>query len=101
MRSEPVAGVQPVVMRWARQSIGLSVSDVALRLKRPVDEIEAWETGAAFPSYPLLEKLAYQIYKRPLAVFFLPAPPEEASPTREFRTLPTDELLTLSVDTPA
>ncbi len=99
MRSEPVAGVQPEVMRWARQSIGLSVSDVALRLKRPVDEIEAWETGNAFPSYPQLEKLAYQIYKRPLAVFFLPSPPEEASPTREFRTLPTDDLLTLAVNT--
>ena len=99
MKSEPVAGVRPEVMRWARQSIGLSVSDVALRLKRPVEEIEAWEIGDAFPSYPQLEKLAYQIYKRPLAVFFLPAPPEEASPTREFRTLPTDELLTLSVDT--
>jgi Zn-dependent peptidase ImmA (M78 family) len=75
------------------------VSDVALRLKQPVEEIEAWETGEAFPSYPQLEKLAYQIYKRPLAVFFLPAPPEEASPTQEFRTLPTDELLTLGVDT--
>ena len=99
MRSEPVAGVRPEVMRWARQSIGLSVSDVALRLKRSVEEIEAWEAGDAFPSYPQLEKLAYQIYKRPLAVFFLPAPPNEASPAREFRTLPTEDLLTLAVDT--
>ena len=99
MRSEPVAGVRPEVIRWARQSIGLSVSDVARRLKRPVEEIEAWEAGDAFPSYPQLEKLAYQICKRPLAVFFLPAPPDEAGPAREFRTLPTEELLTLAVDT--
>lgn len=98
-KSEPIAGVQPTVMRWARQSIGLSVSDVALRLKRSVEEIEAWETGVESPSYPQLEKLAYQVYKRPLAVFFLPAPPEEASPEREFRTLPMDDLLALSVDT--
>lgn len=99
MKSEPVAGVRKEVMRWARQSIGLSVSDVALRLKRPVEEVEAWEAGDAFPSYPQLEKLAYQIYKRPLAVFFLPAPPEEISPAREFRTLPSDDLLSLAVDT--
>lgn len=99
MRSEPVVGVRPEVIRWARQSIGLSVSDVALRLKRPVEEIEAWEAGDAFPSYPQLEKLAYQICKRPLAVFFLPAPPDEAGPAHEFRTLPTEELLTLAVDT--
>lgn len=99
MRTEPVAGVRPEVMRWARQSIGLSVSDVALRLKRPIEEIEAWEADGPFPSYPQLEKLAYQIYKRPLAVFFLPAPPEEISPVREFRTLPTDDLQTLAADT--
>ncbi len=99
MRAEPVVSVQPEVMRWARQSIGLSVSDVASRLKRSAEEIEAWETGAAFPSYPQLEKLAYQIYKRPLAVFFLPTPPDEVSPVREFRTLPTQDLLTLAVDT--
>ena len=98
-KSEPVVGVQPAVMRWARQSIGLSVSDVALRLKRPVEEIEAWEKGIEYPSYPQLEKLAYQIYKRPLAVFFLPSPPEEVSPEREFRTLPMDDLLALSADT--
>ena len=99
MRNKPIAGVRPEVMRWARQSIGLSVSEVALRLKRPVEEINAWEAGDAFPSYPQLEKLAYQLYKRPLAVFFLPAPPEEISPVREFRTLPTDDLQTLAADT--
>lgn len=99
MKGEPVAGVRPEVMRWARQSIGLSVSDVALRLKRPVEEVEAWEADGPYPSYPQLEKLAYQIYKRPLAVFFLPAPPEEISPVREFRTLPTDDLQTLAADT--
>lgn len=99
MRSEPVVGIQPDVIRWARQSIGLSLSDVALRLKRPVEDIEAWEAGDAFPSYPQLEKLAYQIYKRPMAVFFLPSPPEEVSPVREFRTLPTDDLQALAADT--
>lgn len=98
-KPDPVAGIQPAVMRWARESIGLSVLDVALRLKKSVGEIESWETGTGYPSYPQLEKLAYQIYKRPLAVFFLPAPPEEVNPEREFRTLPMDDLLALSVDT--
>ncbi len=99
MKTVPVAGIQAEVMRWARQSIGLSVADVAKRMKRPAEEIEGWETGAAAPSYPQLEMLAYQVYKRPLAVFFLPSPPEETSPAREFRTLPKEDLLTLAVDT--
>lgn len=99
MRYEPVAGVQPGILRWARQSVGMSVDDVAITLKRSADEIEAWETGAKAPTYPQLETLAYQIYKRPLAVFFLPSPPEETLPQREFRTLPKAQMETLSRDT--
>jgi hypothetical protein len=46
-------------------------------LKRKPEEVEAWEAGESAPTYPQLEKLAYQIYKRPLAVFFLPTPLDE------------------------
>ena len=99
MKREPVAGIQPVMLRWARATVGLSVAEVARSLKRTPEEIEAWESGEDAPSYPQLEKLAYQLYKRPLAVFFLPSPPEEALPQREFRTLPETDLQALSRDT--
>jgi len=99
MKSEPVVGVQAEIFRWARQTVGLSLQDVATTLKRDRSEIEAWETGNATPTYSQLEKLAYQVYKRPLAVFFLPSPPEEVLPQREFRTLPAEELQMLSRDT--
>jgi Zn-dependent peptidase ImmA (M78 family) len=99
MKREPVVGIQPSVMQWARESIGLSIDDVALNLKRPLSEIEAWEAGTEAPTYAQLEKLAYTLYKRPLAVFFLPEPPEELAPRKEFRTLPESDLQTLSPDT--
>lgn len=99
MKYEPVTGVQPEIFRWARQSVGLSILDVAKMLKRRPEEIEAWETGGSTPTYPQLEKLAYQVYKRPLAVFFLPTPPDEVIPQREFRTLPDADMETLSRDT--
>ncbi len=100
MKSEPVAGIQPAVLRWARESIGMSVEDVALKLKRPPEDIRAWEsTNAAAPTYAQLETLAYKVLKRPLAVFFLPEPPQEVSPKREFRTLPDAELQALHADT--
>lgn len=99
MKYEPVSGIRPTVMLWARQSMGLSIPEVANRLKRPVEEIEAWETGQASPSYPQLEKLAYLIYKRPLAVFFLPEPPTEAIPASEFRTLAQVDMQALAADT--
>ena len=99
MTRETVKGIQPEIFRWARATVGLSVSDVATMLKRPSEEIEAWESGEDAPTYPQLEKLAYQIYKRPLALFFLPTPPDEALPEHEFRTLPNADLQSLHRDT--
>lgn len=46
-----------------------------------------------------LEKLAYELYKRPLAIFFLPSPPSELRPEAEFRALPDADLRRLSRDT--
>ena len=101
MRAEPVAGVQPSVIRWARESMGMSIEDVAHKLKRSSEQVRAWESegSASSPTYAQLESLAYKVFKRPLAIFFLPAPPDEIQPTREFRTLPDADLQTLNADT--
>lgn len=100
MRAEPVVGVQPSVIRWARESMGMSIEDVAHKLKKSSEEVMAWESeGGASPTYSQLENLAYKVFKRPLAVFFLPAPPDEVPPVREFRTLPDTDLQTLHADT--
>ncbi|TWJ13123.1 ImmA/IrrE family metallo-endopeptidase [Geobacter argillaceus] len=99
MKQEPVSGIQPAVLKWARLSLGLAVCDVARKLKREETEIEEWESGSSAPTYPQLEKLAYEIYKRPLAVFFLPAPPQETTPAKEFRSLPDADLQQLLPDT--
>lgn len=78
------------VLKWARTSLSLSPAEVAQRLGTSFkpETILSWETGQASPSYPQLEKLAHEIYKRPVAVFFFPSVPEEESPRTEFRTLP-------------
>lgn len=100
MRSDPVVGVQPSVLRWARESMGMSVEDVAQKLKKSSEEVKVWESeGGVSPTYSQLENLAYKVFKRPLAVFFLPAPPDEVPPTREFRTLPDADLQALHADT--
>lgn len=99
MSRETVKGVQPAIFRWARTSVGLDIGEVASMLKREPAEIEAWERGDTAPTYAQLEKLAYQIYKRPLAIFFLPEPPQETMPQKEFRTLPYTDMQTLARDT--
>ena len=99
MKAVPVIGIQPAVLRWARQSLNLSIPAVADKIKRSVDEVAAWESGGSAPTYAQLEKLAYQIYKIPLAVFFLPTPPKVKTPAKEFRTLPDSDLQSLVPDT--
>jgi Zn-dependent peptidase ImmA (M78 family)/transcriptional regulator with XRE-family HTH domain len=86
-------------MQWARESIGLTVEDVAERLAKRPDDISNWESGADAPTYVQLERLAYELYKRPIAVFFLPEPPQEHRPQSAFRTVPAFDLNNLASDT--
>jgi Zn-dependent peptidase ImmA (M78 family)/DNA-binding XRE family transcriptional regulator len=81
------AEITPEVLAWARTSIGLKPEDAAKRLRVPKDTIERWEKGSGRPSIPQAEKLA-ALYKRPLAVFYMPARPKEPAPPSDFRTLP-------------
>lgn len=99
MKGESVVGIQPVLLRWARESIGLSVEEVAGRLNKKPEVVVSWESGNDAPTYVQLEKLAYEIYKRPVALFFLHEPPAELRPQSEFRTLPSFDLNNLASDT--
>jgi len=80
--------VNPDNLKWARESANLLIEDVAGRMNQDPRIIEAWEQGVSSPTYVQLEKLAYQVYKRPIAIFFFPERPEEISARRSFRTLP-------------
>ncbi len=83
------------VLRWARETSGMDFETVAQKInRRKVSPavVEAWETGDAAPSYAQLERLAYEIYKRPLAIFFFPAPPRRRNSEKSFRTLPDTEI---------
>jgi Zn-dependent peptidase ImmA (M78 family) len=87
--------VNPDVLRWARETGGFGVDDVVGKFKRKritAETVASWEKGTTSPTYAQLEKLAYKIYKRPLALFFFPEPPEEETPTESFRTLPQEEI---------
>lgn len=93
---QPVVKIEPSILVWARESLGLSIADVATKLDKDVSVIRAWESGKDLPSYGQLEELAYSVYKRPLAVFFLPSPPRESTPRQDFRTLPEQDISKLS-----
>jgi Zn-dependent peptidase ImmA (M78 family)/transcriptional regulator with XRE-family HTH domain len=81
--------VIPGVLRWARETMGKTVDDVAKRLDLGKATVEAWEKGQKHPTLKQLRELSVFL-KRPLAAFFLPTAPQEAPLPADFRTLPAD-----------
>lgn len=94
-----ISGINPKILIWARERAGLAVEDVAQSMGKDTDVISSWESGESSPTYIQLERLAYKVFKRPLAVFFLPAPLDEPDPDQFFRTLPDFEIDNLENDT--
>lgn len=89
----------PSVLKWARERSGYSEDEVVkhLREKRVSDTVfRQWELGKIQPTYPQLKKLA-KLYKRPVALFFFPNPPEEEPIEKDFRkTLSAENIIELS-----
>ncbi len=72
------------ILRWARETSKMSIEDVALKTKVKYEKIELWESGEKFPSINQLEKLS-KLYRRPIAIFYLPEPPTDFQTLRDFR----------------
>lgn len=91
------APVEPAVLAWGRKSAALSLAEAARKVGVAEARLKAWEAGTDAPTLPQLRKLA-AAYKRPLAVFFLPNPPNELgfSALRDFRRLRPDQRQTFS-----
>lgn len=76
--------VEPSVLRWARESVGLSPVAAARKIGVPEGRVSDWEAGGARPTIAQLRKAA-EAYKRPIAVFFLAEPPTTFDTLRDFR----------------
>ncbi|PIV52735.1 MAG: hypothetical protein COY53_02020 [Elusimicrobia bacterium CG_4_10_14_0_8_um_filter_37_32] len=90
--------IEPKILSWARQSIGLSRDTVAKKLRTSENSVIAWESGDRKTTLTTLKKLS-NIYKRSLATFFLPEPPQEPPIPKDFRSLPSKEKKILSSKT--
>lgn len=85
------AHITPAVLAWARRTAGLSAEAAARKVPVTVDRLRDWEQpdapDSAKPTVAQLRKLA-RAYRRPLALFFLPAPPADFQAMHDFRRLP-------------
>lgn len=91
----PTVELKPGLVRWARESAGLPLEVVAKRANIKPDILASWEHETARPTARQLERLADAV-KRPVATFFLPAPPTEPPAPADFRTLPAKAKADLS-----
>ena len=66
--------------------MGFDLPMSAKKLKVSEVTIASWESGEKLPSLAQLRKMAV-LYKRPLAVFYLPEPPQGFTVLRDFRTV--------------
>src|SRR5712692_1536300 len=91
------ARVKPELLRWGRETAGLSIEAAAKKVGVKPEKLAGWESGDERPSIPQLRNIA-EAYKRPLAAFYLPAPPPTLERPRDFRRAPGEGP---SVDSPA
>ena len=87
MTTTALPPVNPVVIGWARRESGYGPERIAQRLSVAVDRVLAWEAGARAPTMRQVHNLA-SFLRRPVTLFFQPAPPQVAPLAAEYRRLP-------------
>ena len=89
--------INAAMAEWARNTANIPVDRAATRLRIKRETLIAWETGAARPTIPQLRRLA-RLYRRPLAAFYLPAPPRHFTVAKDFRRLPDQPPIAYSTE---
>ncbi len=74
--------VKPEMLRWACERAGFDAADLAHR----IPQLQAWDRGEKQPTLKQLEGFAKATHT-PIGFLFLPEPPDERLPIRDFRTV--------------
>lgn len=85
-RGRDIVPVNPRVLVWARQSIGLTRQRAAELLRVPLDTLQSWEDGREGFGITQLRRIA-TVYKRPVGALLLPTAPAAPHVPEDFRTV--------------
>jgi Zn-dependent peptidase ImmA (M78 family)/transcriptional regulator with XRE-family HTH domain len=84
--------INPDILKWARETAGLSLAEAAEKLglkdtakATAIEKLNKLELGGGDPGQTFLRK-AVAAYRRPLITFYLPAPPKRGERGEDFRT---------------
>lgn len=98
MASRVKASANPALIAWARESAGFTPAEAGEKIGVSAEQVTAWEAAdGEQPSIPQLRKVA-NLFKRPLAVFYLPEVPATFQVMRDLRRLPGAGLRRLSTE---
>ena len=78
--------VTPSVIKWAREKAFYSIDIAAKKIGVDANELKKWENGEKQPSLAKARKMS-EVYRRPLASFYLSEPPQDFSLLKDFRTV--------------
>ena len=88
-----MVAVNPDILKWARETAGLDVEDVAQKIftdgkkLSASEKLELLEDGKGEPTRPQLKKMS-KAYHQPLLTFYLSSPPKRGDRGEDFRNLP-------------
>ena len=85
MKSVTCTKSNPSVIRWARTSLNVDATRAASVADVSLETLAEFESGGKSPTLAELRKLA-NLYKRPIATFFLSTPPAAIAEPKDFRT---------------
>jgi len=87
MTASVKAIIKPEILVWARTSAGYrDLDEAATKVGVKPEKLAAWESGSDSPTVVQLRKVA-GVYKRPIAVFYLPNVPKGVDVLHDFRTV--------------
>lgn len=90
------AQVEPAMLSWGRARSSLPLHVAAKRAGVKPEKLEAWESGEDKPTIRQLRLLARAYGHLSIAVFYLPEPPKDFTPLRDFRRLATAQSTPMS-----
>lgn len=82
--------INPQILAWARESAGFYIEEAAKKVPIEPEKLRSCEIGTERLTVSQLRKLC-NVYKRPLAFFYLPHPPQPENLPKDFRRLKKDE----------
>src|SRR5471032_127667 len=81
--------INPALMTWSRRRAGLTQAELAESIPVKEEKVQAWETGESRPTFRQAQQWADRAHI-PFGFLFLKAPPQEALPLPDLRTVGGD-----------